>query len=315
MHAEQVARLRADHEVVELASDRGMPATELARACSSADVLICQLTDDVAAPVFESPSLVLVATVAAGVDNIDLGAAAERGVVVTHTPGVLTDASADLTIALMLAVARHIVASDAAVRKGRTGEWRLLHEPIGTDVSGAALGIVGMGRIGDAVARRAHFGFGMSVLYCSRSRHAAAEADYSATRVPLDELLSNADVVSLHAPLTAETRHLINASTLALMRPHAILVNTARGGLVSEPALAAALRSGRLAGAGLDVFEHEPWVHPDLLAAGPRVVLTPHIGSATARTRLAMSRTAVDDVLAVLGGRAPKFPVLPSVAA
>jgi glyoxylate reductase len=191
----------------------------------------------------------------------------------------------------------------------------LLHEPIGSDISGATLGIIGMGRIGEAVARRARFGFGMSVLYCSRSRHPAAEADYGATRVPLAELLSNADVVSLHAPLTAETKHIINASTLALMRPHSILVNTARGGLVREADLAAALQIGQLAGAGLDVFEHEPLVHPDLLKAGTRVVLTPHIGSATARTRLAMSRTAVDDVLAVLAGRSPRFPVEPRAAA
>jgi glyoxylate reductase len=309
VHAAEVDRLRADHEVVELAGARGLSSAELVSACSHAEVLICQLTDDVAAPVFRSPRLRLVAAVAAGVDNIDLRAAAESGIAVTHTPGVLTEASADLAIALMLAVARHIVAADADVRGGNTRDWRLLHEPMGTDISGATLGIIGMGRIGEAVARRARLGFGMTILYCSRSRHPAAEADYGAARVTLGELLSNADVVSLHAPLTPETKHVINATTLELMRPHAILVNTARGALVNEADLAAGLRSGQLAGAALDVFEDEPRVHPDLLATGNRVVLTPHIGSATAKTRLAMTRTAVDDVLAVLAGRRPKFPV------
>ncbi|TQS45584.1 2-hydroxyacid dehydrogenase [Cryptosporangium phraense] len=304
VHADQVERLRAaGHEVEELSSPRGLTADELRDRTAGADALLSQLSDRLSASVFEGTTLKIVATIATGFDNIDVAAASAAGVVVTRTPGVLTDATADLTIALMLAVARHLPSSDASVRaSGSTGPFRLLYEPMGIDISGTTIGIVGLGRIGEAVARRAHLGFGMNVLYTARSSH---EVGFPVSRVPLEELLATADVVSLHAPLTDETRHLINRDTLAAMKSSAILVNTGRGGLVNEVELAAALRAGEIAGAGLDVFENEPDVHPDLIACGDRVVLTPHVGSATAKTRRAMTSLAVDNVLAVLAGDAP----------
>ncbi|SHM86693.1 2-hydroxyacid dehydrogenase [Cryptosporangium aurantiacum] len=310
VHPEALDRLRAaGHEVVALDSPRGLPADEVRKATDGADALLSQLTDRLTADVFEKTSLRIVATIATGYDNIDARAASEAGVVVTHTPDVLTDATADLAMTLMLAVARHIPESDTTVRSGTTGPFRLLHEPMGIDISGATLGIVGLGRIGEAVAQRAHFGFGMKILYTARSQHSAAEERFAAERLPLEQLLAQSDVVSLHAPLTDETRHLINRESLSLMRPNAILVNTGRGGLVSEVDLAAALQSGQIAGAGLDVFENEPDVHPDLLACGPRAVLTPHVGSATAKTRAAMTALAVDNILAVLAGDPPRNPV------
>ena len=291
--------------MVALDSPRGLTAAEVTKACDGASALLCQLTDEISADVFAVEGLKIVATIAVGYDNVDVSAAVARQVAVTHTPGVLTEATADLTLALMLATARHIPESDASVRDDVTRPWRLLHEPMGADISGATLGIVGLGRIGTAVAQRAQLGFGMKIVYHSRR----SVPGFAATRLSLAELLAASDLVSLHAPLTPETRHLINRETLALMQPHAILVNTSRGGLVNEVDLAAALRANRLAGAGLDVFEHEPDVHPDLLACGPKVVLTPHIGSATTRTRGAMTGLAVDNILAVLAGRPPLNPV------
>ncbi|MFE2889504.1 2-hydroxyacid dehydrogenase [Streptomyces sp. NPDC059272] len=310
IHASQVDRLRAaGHEVSELASPCGVPSSALTPLCQGADALICQLTDRIDACVLNVPGLRVVANVAAGYDNIDVQATSLREVHVTNTPGVLTEASADLALALILSVARHIPTADATVRSGAMGPWRLLHDPMGLDLHGATLGVVGIGRIGKATARRAHFGFGMKIAYHSRDRDKVAEEELRAEWMPLRSLLQHADVISLHAPLTPQTRHLINAETLNLMKPNAILVNTARGELVREPDLAHALAQGRLGGAGLDVFENEPHVHPDLLACGGNVVLTPHIGSATAKTRQAMTSMAVDNVLAVLSGGRPLNPV------
>jgi glyoxylate reductase len=285
-------------------------AGDLAGALGPADAVVCLLTDRVdRAALAAAPALRVVANVAVGVDNIDLDAAAERGVVVTNTPDVLTDATADLTMALLLAVARRVPEGDAHVRSGRWDAWHLLPAQLGLDVSGRTLGIVGLGRIGQAVARRAAHGFGMRVLYHSRTRRPDAEAVLGVVHTGLDELLSISDIVSLHAPLTPATRHLIGARELARMSPHAILVNTARGPLVDEAALADALAQGRLAGAGLDVFEREPAVHPGLLARRERVVLLPHVGSATASTRRRMARTALDNAQAVLRGDPPPNPV------
>lgn len=310
VHAEQVDRLRgAGIAVTECRHPRGMSADELVAATAGTDVLLCQLTDEVAASVVRG-GLRHVATVAAGHDNVDVGAAAEHGVLVTHTPGVLTEATADLTLALMLGVARHLPAGDRAVRDGTAGPWRLLWSPMGADLGGTTLGVVGLGRIGLAVARRAHHGFGMRILYAARRPHPEAERELGAERCELDDLLARSHYVSLHAPLTPETRHLIDERALRLMRADAILVNTSRGGLVDEGALGRALSAGTIAGAGLDVLEHEPAVHPDLLAAGDRAVLAPHVGSATARTRLAMATMAVDDVLRVHRGLPPLHPVV-----
>jgi glyoxylate reductase len=305
---EQLERLQAaGHDVVALEHPRGLEAAEVVEAVTGADGLLCQLSDEISAEVFAVPGLRVVANIAVGYDNVDVPAAQANDVVVTNTPDVLTDATADLAMALLLGAARNLPSSDAEVRAETHPSFGLLREPMGTDVTGATFGIVGLGRIGRAVARRAHFGFDMPILYTSR--RPAEGLDFEATRLPLEELLPRADFVSLHPPLNAATRHLINREALALMRPTAILINTGRGGLVNEVDLADALQNGTIAGAGLDVLEHEPDAHPDLLACGSKVVLTPHIGSATTQTRMAMTGLAVDNLLAVLAGRPPLTPI------
>jgi len=263
------------------------------------DALVVLLTERVdAALLARCPRLRIVANVAVGVDNVDLAACAARGVVVTHTPGVLTEATADFAFGLVLAAARRIAEGDRMVRGGEWTGWspRLL---LGARVHGATLGVVGLGRIGRAMARRAR-GFGMQVLYTQRNRlPPEMERALGARHVDLDGLFALADVVSLHCPLTPETRHLVDARRLALMKPGALLVNTARGGCVDEAALAEALARGPLAGAALDVFEDEPRVNASLLAR-PNVVLTPHVASAELPTREAMAEMAADEVVAYL---------------
>jgi glyoxylate reductase len=235
-------------------------------------------------------------------DHIDPEAAARLGVSVVNTPDVLTEATADLTLALLLAVARRITESDALVRSGGFQGWKLVDELMGADVSGATLGIVGMGRIGQAFAHRAR-AFGMSIVYHARQQRTDLPEHLAARHAPLPELLAGSDFVSLHAPRTEATHHLIDAEALARMRPHAYLINTARGALIDEAALAKALADGTIAGAALDVFEHEPRVHPDLLARTEHLVLAAHAGSATARTRERMSHLAVDGLLRALADR------------
>jgi lactate dehydrogenase-like 2-hydroxyacid dehydrogenase len=241
----------------------------------------------------------VVANIGVGYDNIDLAACAARGVVVTNTPGVLDDSTADLAFGLMLAAARRIVEGDGFVRGGR---WSIASQlPMGLDVHHRTLGIVGFGRIGRAIARRAA-GFEMKILYSGRRRlEPDDEARLGATYAPLDDLLAAADFVILQVPGTPETRHLIGAAELARMKRTAVLVNTARGGVVDDAALADALKRGTIAAAGLDVFEGEPQVHPDLVAL-PNVVLAPHVGSATLATRHAMVQRAAQNLLAVLAG-------------
>lgn len=246
------------------------------------------------------PSLKLVANYGVGYDNVDADACRARGVAVTNTPGVLDAATADLTIALLLAVRRRLVEGDALVRSGRWGTSWSESPFLGRDLSGATLGIVGMGRIGAAVAKRA-LAFDMRVLF-----HRRTQTDDPGYR-DLDDLLHEADVVSLHTPLTAETRGLISRERLALIREGATLVNTARGAIVDEDALVAELVSGRIS-AGLDVFVHEPHV-PEALVQLPNVVLAPHIGSATVETRAAMTRIVVDNVLALARGEPLLTPV------
>jgi glyoxylate reductase len=246
------------------------------------------------------PSLRLVANYGVGYDNVDAEACRARGVAVTNTPGVLDAATADLTIALMLAVRRRVVEGDALVRSGRWGTSWSESPFLGRDLSGATLGIVGLGRIGAAVAKRAR-AFDMRVLH-----HRRSHTDDPGYR-ELDDLLREADVVSVHTPLTAETKGLISRERLALIRAGATLVNTARGAIVDEDALVAELVSGRIS-AGLDVFVHEPQV-PEALLALPNVVLTPHIGSATVETRAAMTRIVVDNVLALAHGEPLLTPV------
>jgi glyoxylate reductase len=286
-------RLRAAHEV-EVWRERMPPPPDALRAAAArADGLLTMLTDRVDAELLDAaPGLRAVANLAVGTDNVDLDAAAARGVAVGRTPDVLTDATADLAFALLLAAARRLAQGEAAVRAGDWVTWEPAGD-LGTEVSGATLGIVGWGRIGQAVARRAE-GFGMEVLHSQPT--------------PLEELLERADFVSLHVPLSAATRHLIDAAALARMKRGAILVNTARGGVVDQAALAAALRAGALAGAALDVTDPEPLPPDDPLLDAPNLLVVPHIGSATVRTRSRMADLAVDNLLAALAGEPMPHP-------
>jgi len=280
------------------------PYEELVRRTAEADGLICLLTDRVDAALIDaSPRLRVISTVAVGYDNIDVAAAARRGIPVGNTPGVLTETTADLAFALILAAARRIVEAERFVREGRWRTWdpNLL---LGYDVHGATLGIVGFGKIGQAVARRAR-GFDMRILCVSRSDIVTPNTQ----RVTLGELLRASDFVSLHVPLTAETHHMIGEHELRSMKRTAILVNTARGGVVDQAALARALEEGWIAGAGLDVAEVEPVPPDDALLRAPNVTLLPHIGSASHATRARMAAMAVDNCLAGLRGDPLPHPV------
>lgn len=281
---------------------------EILAAIPGTDGIVADLTVRIDGELLDAagPQLKVVANFAVGYDNIDLDACRERGVVVTNTPDVLSDATAELALALALAAARDL---PQAERKLRAGKWQGWDpgEYRGFELAGAAIGIVGLGRIGLRFAELVT-GFGGERLYTSRSRKPEAEERLGLERVELAELLERSDLVSLHLPATAATHHLIDRAALARMKPTAVLVNTGRGTLVDSLALAAALEEGRLGAAGLDVFEGEPEVAPELLAA-PRTALTPHIGSATYRTRDAMARLVAENVLAVLSGREPSSPV------
>jgi lactate dehydrogenase-like 2-hydroxyacid dehydrogenase len=287
-------------------SDRPLDRAGLTAALREADALLCTVTDRIDGDVLRGASPLrarILANFGVGYNHVDVAAARGLGVVVTNTPGVLTEDTADIALALILMTARRLGEGERFVRAGRWSGWAPT-QLLGTSLGGKTLGIVGFGRIGRAVARRAHFGLGMRVRYHSRSAQPDA-TEVGATQAPsLDALLAESDVVSIHAPATAETRHLIDAAALARMRPHAILVNTSRGDLVDEASLAAALRSGAIAGAGLDVFEAEPRVHPDLLGL-ENVVLLPHLGSATRETRRAMGERALANLTAFFDGRQP----------
>ncbi len=311
LYPNQLDRLRsAGHQVWMHEGELPMPRHQLIEQLADAEGMICQLIDRIDRDLLRrAPKLRVVANVAVGYENIDVEAAAELGIVVTNTPDVLTEATADLTFALLLAAARRAVEGDAAVRANRFPAWGLEQELTGTDVHGKTLGIVGMGRIGTAVARRGCLGFGMACLYHNRSRNEEAERELGAQPVGFEQLLVRSDFVCVHTPLTDETRHLFDRDAFDRMKPTAILVNAARGPVVDEAALVAALEDGTIAGAGIDVFENEPEVHPGLVALRERVVLTPHLGSATRETRRAMARLATDNVLAVLADDEPLTPV------
>ncbi len=282
------------------------PATRetLLEQVPQADALAVTLADRVDAGLLAKASrLKVVAVYAVGYNNVDMAAAAARGIVVTNTPDVLTEATADLTWGLILAVTRRIPEGDRLVREGRWAGWAPT-QLLGSDVHGKTLGVVGMGRIGRAVARRAA-GFAMSVIYHSRHPLSSEEEEaLNVSRVPLPQLLQTADIVSIHTPLTEGTRHFIGKAELARMRRTAYLINTARGPVVDEAALAEAMAQGRLAGAGLDVYEDEPRVHPRLLGLS-NVVLLPHIGSATYETRVKMGMMVVENITAALAGKEP----------
>lgn len=290
-----------------------LPRERLLAHVAGATAIVCFLFDRVDAELLDAagPGLVVVANVAVGYDNVDLEAAASRGVAVSNTPGVLDDATADLAMALLLAAARRLGEGERLVRAGRPWAWGM-EFMLGRDLRGKRLGIVGLGAIGGLVARRAS-AFGIEIVYSNRSAaDPALVAELGAERLELDELLASSDFVSLHTPLTAQTRGLISAERLALMKPEAILVNTARGQVVDEAALAAALREGRLAAAGLDVYEHEPRVHPELLEL-ENVILLPHLGSATVETREAMATLAARNAVAALRGEPLPTPIPVSV--
>ncbi|MEP6624350.1 MAG: D-glycerate dehydrogenase [Acidimicrobiia bacterium] len=295
--------LDAGHEIVQRADDIPFTSAELAVAAAEVDAIVCVLTDRIDATVLAAAGdrLRVVANVAVGFDNIDVATAHAHGVTVCNTPGVLDETAADLAFLLMLAASR--LAHDAE-HDLRTGAWTgwTMNQYLGVDIHGAALGLVGYGRIGRAVARRAT-GFGMSVLH-----HTRADTGATGWVDDLDRLLTESDIVSLHVPLTEATRHLIGGRELALMKPTAVLINTARGPVVDEVALAAALTAGTIFAAGIDVFEQEPIVHPDLLAA-PRAVLLPHLGSASVATRTRMAQVASENAVAVLAGLTPLNPV------
>lgn len=295
----------AGHEIVARDDDTPFTKDELCAAVGEVDALVCLLTDRIDADVLDAGAggLRVVANVAVGYDNIDVPAAAARGIAVTNTPGVLDETTADLAFLLILGAAR--LASDAErdLRSGVWDGWEIT-EYLGVDVHGATLGMVGFGRIGQAVARRAA-GFGMRVIH--HTRHDTGIPGWTAD---LDGLLATSDFVSLHTPLNDETRHLIDARRLALMKPTAVLVNTARGPVVDEEALAEALHEGRLFAAGIDVYEHEPMIAERLLTA-PRAMLLPHLGSASVSTRTRMAHLACEGAIAVLAGTTPPNLVRP----
>jgi glyoxylate reductase len=295
--------VEAGHELIEPEGEQSFTHDELVGMAPEVGAIVSLLTDKIDAAVLAAgtPRLKVVANVAVGYDNIDLDTAAAHGIAVCNTPGVLDETTADLAFLLILAAARRIWEAESDLRAGKWPGWDV-DQYLGRDVHGAVLGVVGFGRIGQAVARRAT-GFGMEVLH-----HTRRDTGMVGWRGDLDRLLAESDIVTLHVPLTDETRHLIDARRLALMKRDAVLVNTSRGLVVDEEALAVALDEGTIFAAGLDVYEREPGVHPSLLAA-PRTVLLPHIGSASLATRTRMARVAAENVVAVLAGERPKNPV------
>jgi glyoxylate reductase len=305
-----VEKLQAEHEVDAWSVDESMSRDELLSRVVGADALVTLLTERVDAELLDAagPQLRVVANVAVGYDNIDVPACVERGVVATNTPAVLTEATADIAMMLILMATRRAGEGERVIRSGQPWKWGMFYL-LGTGLQGKTLGVVGMGAIGVATARRAR-AFGMNVIYQSLfelSPEVAAELD--ARRVfELDELVATADVVSLHCPYSPETHHLIGAAQFAAMRETAYLVNTARGPIVDEAALVDALPNGQIAGAGLDVYEREPLVEPGLLELD-NVALLPHLGSATIETRTAMATLAAGNALAVLRGEHPPTPI------
>jgi glyoxylate reductase len=295
--------IRAEDARVEISPlDRPMTADELRSAVQGRDAVLCLLTDRIDKRVFDAArGCRLFANMAVGFNNIDVEEATRRGILVTNTPGILTESTADLTWALILGVARRVLEGDAEMRSGRYQGWGPFYM-LGGDVTGATLGLIGPGRIAAAVARRAQ-GFDMKLIYHGRRPSAELEA-LGATFRARDDLLRESDFVSLHVPLSPETRHMIDENALARMKRTAYLVNTSRGPVVDEAALVRALRAGRIAGAGLDVFENEPRM-AEGLASCPNTLLLPHLGSATSATRAAMSRLAAENVIAYLRGDRP----------
>jgi len=304
-----LAKLRAEHEVDAWDGDQSISREELLNKVAGADALVTLLTERVDAELLDAAGeqLKVVSNVAVGYDNIVVADCTARGVRASNTPGVLTEATADIAFGLILMATRRLGEGERLIRSGTPWKWGMFFL-LGSSLQGKTLGIVGMGGIGQATARRAK-AFGMEVVYQSRSEiDPAIAAELGARRVELDELLAVSDVVSLHCPYGPDTHHLIGPEQLEAMKQDAYLVNTARGPIVDEAALAQALREGVIAGAGLDVFEKEPEVHPELLEL-ENVALVPHLGSSTIETRTAMAVLACENTLAVLRGDEPPTPV------
>ncbi len=310
-------RLRAAAAVTVWQGETPPPAPALRSALADADAVLSMLTDKIdERAIVSAPRLRVISNLAVGVDNIDLDAATRAGIAVGHTPGVLTEATADLAFGLLMAAARRIAEADRHVRAGKWRTWGPM-TMLGRDVHSSTLGLVGFGAIGRAMARRAT-GFGMRVLYLNHpsSRRKLPRNDarlMGAVGVSLPRLLAQSDFVSIHVPLTPKTRHMIGAREFALMKRGAILINTARGAIVDQTAMLAALKSGRLAGAGLDVTDPEPIAPRDPILRLANVVITPHIGSASIATRARMSAIAVDNIIDVFAGRVPRCCANPQV--
>ena len=299
-----LARLKAEHDVVAWESEEAISRAELLAMVSGADAIVSLLTEKIDDELLDAagPQLKSVSNVAVGYNNIDVPACEKRGVLVTNTPGVLTDATADIAMALILMTTRRLGEGERVIRSQQPWQWGMFYM-LGMGLQGRQLGIVGMGQIGIATARRAK-AFGMTIAYTRRSPledHVIKELD--AKFMTMDELIETSDVLSLHCPYSPATHHLISENQLARMKSSAYLINTARGPIVNEAALVDALKSGEIAGAGLDVFENEPAVHPGLLELD-NAVLIPHLGSATVETRAAMADIAATNALAILAGLA-----------
>lgn len=302
-----MAAIRQRYRLISEPTEQAPTQEDQRRGFTETDAVICTLADSITDDLLAAaPRLKIVANYAVGYNNINVAAATRRGIVVTNTPDVLTDATADLTWALMLAVARRVVEGDRWARSGQWPGWAPT-QMLGTDVTGKTLGIIGMGRIGQAVAQRA-VGFRMPVLYASRHPCSVSHDRAEWTHCPLEDVLTQSDFVSLHVPLSETTRHLIGARELGKMKSTAFLINTSRGPVVDEAALLTALRQGTIAGAGLDVYEREPAITAGLETL-PNVVLLPHLGSATQQARIKMGMMCVENIDAVLGGRPALNPV------
>ncbi|MEX2160158.1 MAG: D-glycerate dehydrogenase [Dehalococcoidia bacterium] len=307
-----IERLQRECDVRVWDEDAPPSRETLLEETRNAEGLLCLLTDNVDAGLLEAAvHLRVISTMAVGYDHIDIDAATARGVLVTHTPGVLTETTADFAFALLLAAARRLPEGDRAVREGRWTAWQPTFL-VGQDVYGATLGIVGLGAIGAAVAKRAR-GFAMRVLYCGPARNEPLEEELGLEYTNFEGLLARADFVSVHARLTPETRHLFNEDAFRRMKPTAVFVNTARGAIVDEGALLRALENRVIAAAAIDVTETEPLAKTDMLLRLPNLLVTPHIASASVATRTRMAGLAVDNVLDALAGRRPGHPVNPQV--
>lgn len=299
--AEVMKRLEAETVLSVNGENRSLTREEIMEGVKDRDALLCLLTDPIESEIMDaSPDLKVIANYAVGFNNIDVPAATKRGIPVTNTPGVLTETSADLAFSLLMASARRLVEADGFVRSGKWEGWEPL-QFLGTDIHGAVLGVIGLGRIGKAVARRAR-GFDMNVIYWNRTRLAEEEEQELGVKYrPFGEVVQQADFLSLHVAYQPETHHLIGRKELRSMKAGAVLINTARGAVVDEKALVEVLRNGEIRGAGLDVFENEPQIEPELLQLKNTVIL-PHIGSATIATRTRMGMIAVDNILAACRG-------------